>query len=125
MYNLRYWGYIHERARLIKSDGCTDVPDFYLACCEEHDIHYYYARRINPVTGELDVPITFDEANSRLRVCIQTRSVFRWFNPWSWSRYFGTRYFGRCAWNKHRKREADALANTQVTNISGDTSQRD
>lgn len=105
MFNLRYWGYVHEWATKINSDGCTVVVDWYLPCCEEHDVHYYFARTINEVSGELNGPITFDDANTRLRQCIQHRSKLGVFNPISWIRWWGVKDFGRHAWNRHRERE--------------------
>jgi len=37
--NEAYWGPLRARAKALGSDGCTGVPDWYLDCCLEHDVH--------------------------------------------------------------------------------------
>lgn len=92
-----YWLLVQQWAKQYKSDGCTGVMDFYVEACWEHDYHYRYG--VTLLTHE---PITFEQANSRLREAIQMRSKLRWFSPISWTRYFGVKEFGRGIWNKHR-----------------------
>jgi hypothetical protein len=93
-----YWGRIKQWAKDHKSDGCTGVKDFYVESCHEHDYHYRYG-----VTLYGD-PISFCQANARLRQVIQMKSKLRWFSPVSWGRYLGTTVLGITIWNGHRKR---------------------
>ena len=88
-----YWVMIRRKARALKSDGCTGVPDFYLDCCLEHDIHYRTGKTLG---GK---PLTRAQADARLRRCIQSRSVFGWFSPMSWWRWAAVRLFGSRAFH--------------------------
>lgn len=38
--NEAYWVPLRARAKALGSDGCTGVPDWYLDCCLEHDVHW-------------------------------------------------------------------------------------
>lgn len=79
---------VKAKALELGSDGCTGVPDVYLHCCYEHDIH---CKTHHTMRG---VPISSAEAAQRFRDCIQAHSSFRWLNPLSWWRWFGVRRFG-------------------------------
>lgn len=93
-----YWRLIGRWA-LGNSDGCTGVPDFYVEACWEHDYHFRYGMTL---FGD---PITFTEANDRLRQAIQMRSRLRWFSPLSWTRYLGVSTpIGKKLWDEHRER---------------------
>lgn len=94
--NTLYWAAVKEWAK-DHSDGCTAVKDWYIEACWEHDFHYRYG-----VTLYGD-PISFSEANGRLREAIQMRSKLRWFSPLSWTRWLGVNSFGKCLWDKARK----------------------
>lgn len=86
-----YWVAVYARARQLKSDGCSGVPDLYVECCWEHDLAY---RTGHTLTCE---PITRVEADAEFRRCIQARSRLRRFSPVSWVRWVGVRVFGRWA----------------------------
>lgn len=79
-----YWQKVRELAKELKSDGCTGVPDFFLDCCFEHDVHW---RSGVTLDGN---PISQMEANRELRRCIQSRSKFGFFSPLAWERFIGT-----------------------------------
>jgi hypothetical protein len=100
-----YWDAVRRKAQEIKSDGCTVVADIYVDCCFEHDIHFYFGRKISPTTGEIEEnPISFLEANATLRNCIMKHSRFGRWSPLAWIRYIGvTTVFGLKIWNRHRK----------------------
>ena len=97
--NAIYWGWVKSWAKT-HSDGCTGVPDRFVAACHEHDYHYKYA-----VTLFGD-PITFDEANTRFRKAIQMRSRMGRFSPLAWIRFEGVNAFGRRIWDRHRAANA-------------------
>lgn len=80
----------------IKSDGCTDVPDFYVSACEEHD---FYFRTRHDFSGKI---ISFKEANRRFRLRIQKQSKFGVWSPLSWIRWAGVSLFGRNAWKRNQ-----------------------
>ena len=76
-----YWRQVRKFAADLESDGCSGVPDFYLECCLEHDIHYRTHQRLD------GTPITKDEADAMLRSCIQRRSLAGALSPmatWRW-----------------------------------------
>lgn len=79
---------VKAKALELGSDGCTGVPDIYLHCCYEHDIH---CKTHHTLRG---VPISSAEAARRFRRCIHAHSSFRWLNPLSWWRWAGVRKFG-------------------------------
>jgi hypothetical protein len=89
-----YWARVRRRAKELKSDGCSGVPDFHLDCCLEHDIAY---RTGHTVDGE---PLTRAEADARLRRCIQKDSSLGVLDPMSWWRWAGVRLFGASSWWK-------------------------
>jgi hypothetical protein len=98
-----YWGLVKQRARELKSDGCSCVPDFYVEACYEHDVHY---RTHETVYGE---PISKAEADATLRsriVSMATKNLS--WNPKTWGnltgypmslwRWAGVRLFGTHSW---------------------------
>lgn len=92
-----YWEQVSKKATEIASDGCTGVVDFYLSCCQRHDIHY----RLHV---DLDgTPITREKADAMFRECIQQNSRLKKLSPMSWIRWAGVRLFGSKAW-KHREK---------------------
>lgn len=95
-----YWGRLREWAGL-HSDGCTGVPDFHVECCWEHDYHFRYGKTLD---GE---PITFEEANTQFRRCIQSRSRFGRLSPMSWWRWLGVRWGGKAKWDEYRRKEQE------------------
>ena len=78
-----YWERVAKRAEELESDGCTSVPDFYLPCCQEHDIAW---RTGATVDGE---PQSTPQANTRFRHCIQEHSRLGVCSPMAWWRYWG------------------------------------
>lgn len=75
-----YWLLVRARAEQVKSDGCSDSPDFAIECCYEHDIHW---RTGKTIWGQ---PLTENEANARLERCERSRSWFArrfGFSPWA------------------------------------------
>lgn len=107
-----YWDWVKSECKVIGSDGCSKVPDFYLAACQQHDCSYYYAK--DPVdayrhyrTGSADpwkdaTPITKAQADAAFRKEIQERSIIGVFSPLSWWRWAGVKWFGKKAWNSHK-----------------------
>jgi hypothetical protein len=79
--NSWYWVKLRRRAKELKSDGCTGVPDFYLDACYEHDVHW---RTGHTLDGQR---ISTRQANLRFRLVIQDRSPFGRFSPMSWWRW--------------------------------------
>ena len=92
-----YWKKVAHKAIDLESDGCTGVPDFYIECCYEHDIHY---RTHKTLEGQ---DITRAEADKQLRECIQSKSKLGIFNPMSWWRWLGVRLGAKTAWEKENK----------------------
>jgi len=93
MMNEQYWQRVRIRARELRSDGCTGVPNFYKDCCLEHDIAYRTGRDID---GR---PVTREEADKQLRDCIQARSLFGKWSPMSWWRYWAVRWLAGRSWH--------------------------
>lgn len=77
----KYWRTVRSKAKKLKSDGCTGVPDFYLECCLEHDIHYRTHKKMDGTR------ITKAQADKTLKECIQSRSIFGRYSPMAWWRY--------------------------------------
>lgn len=65
----------------IKSDGCTDVPDFYVEECIKHDFYY---RTHHDFSGKL---IRKQTADLLFRQGIQNKSNLGKFSPLSWERW--------------------------------------
>ena len=79
--------------KFIDSDGCTDVPDFYLNGCTQHDFWYRTHRNFD------GTPITKQEADKGLEQYVWKHSWFGHFSPLAWWRYRGLRMFGKRAWD--------------------------
>lgn len=113
MKKMLYWDWVKSEAIDIKSDGCSDVPDFHLKCCLEHDLSYWYAKcpksAFNSyLLDEDDIwlrakSLKQSDADARFRRCIQQDSIFGRFSPMSWWRFFALKIFGGKAWSQHRK----------------------
>lgn len=86
--NAAYWQAVRRVAASLHSDGCSVVSELYHDCCLEHDIHYRTQRQLD---GKF---ITRSEADKQFRVCMQSRSPFKWFSLVSWIRWAGVRIFG-------------------------------
>lgn len=95
--NAWYWRTVGHIAKAIKSDGCTGVPDFYKKSCLEHDIH---TRCHTTIWG---TPITEDDAAWVLHRRIQQWSMFGWFSPMSWWRWWVLHRFVHGPWNEGGK----------------------
>lgn len=78
----------------IKSDGCTDVPDFYVEECIKHDFYY---RTHHDFSGRL---IRKKDADIRFRRGIQNKSNLGVMSPISWERWLGVALFGTKAWER-------------------------
>ena len=105
-----YWALIEQWAKAHKSDGCTKSPDFgwCIYACYEHDAHFRYGMTL---FGE---PITFEQANTRLRQCIQIWSPLprglKWLSPAAWTYWrFVSSPIGRHIWDAHRDRKSTRL----------------
>jgi len=83
------WAIVHRNATEQQSDGCTDVPEFYHACCELHDTFYRTGRSWRD--GE---PVTRREADAALRDCIRGCSRFGFWSPMALWRWVAVRLFG-------------------------------
>lgn len=86
--NLDYWQRVRARAHALGSDGCTKVPDFYVDCCYEHDVH---VRTGLTLQGQA---LTKADADARFRQCIQQHSPLGRLSPLSWWRWAGVRLYG-------------------------------
>jgi hypothetical protein len=86
---------IDKITAFVCSDGCTGVPDFYRWACVVHDFFYRTHRDFN---GNA---ITKAQADKWFRVLIQQKSLFKLFNPMSWWRWLGVKYFPQAqkAWD--------------------------
>ena len=89
-----YWSDVHARAKELKSDGCTGVPDYLVWTCLEHDAHFRTHKMID------GTPIDFATANYVFRVRIEQGSGLGVFSPVAWWRWAGVSVFGRKAWGK-------------------------
>lgn len=83
---------VERIAAILKADGCTGVPDFYLLGCLEHDIAYRthcdpWGRPLNKRTADM-----------RLRWYISMRSVFDGYSPMAWWRWLAVKWWGKKAW---------------------------
>lgn len=85
---------IERISKAIKSDGCSNVPEFYHPGCVMHDFWY---RTHQDFSGET---ITKAEADKRFRLYIQSKSKFGRFSPMSWWRWLGVKWFGQKAWSE-------------------------
>ena len=88
-----FWETVRRLALAAGSNGCTGVPDFYAYNCWLHDLHYRFG---HDLSGR---PLSRDDADRRLRLGIQARSLFGILSPMSWWRWFGVRLFGGRSWN--------------------------
>ena len=77
----RYWERVRDKAAELGTDGCTGATGAFLDCCLEHDVHWRTGKTLD---GK---PITKQEANTRLRACIQSRSIFGFYSPLAWWRW--------------------------------------
>ena len=79
----------------IKSDGCSGVPDIYVAECIKHDFYY---RTHHDFSGKL---IRKTEADRLFRIGIQLKSKLGVFSPLSWGRWLGVTFLPQAhrAWN--------------------------
>lgn len=91
-----YWSDIRLWADMLKSDGCTGVPDWMLWTCLEHDCHYR-SHHLSPLYG--GQPLGKAEADYILRVRMQQSSAWGVFYWRSWVRWAGVWAFGRKAWS--------------------------
>ena len=96
-----YWQRVKAHAKILRGDGCTDVPDFWFRkCCDEHDIHY---RTHQMEDGQ---PVTKAEADAKLRGCIRSNSPLRYvglsaLSPLALIYWGGVRLFGGHAWDNN------------------------
>lgn len=102
--NNEYWILVKQKARELKSDGCSGVADFYIDACYEHDIHY---RTWKTVLGQ---DITKAQADWLLGVRIRQMATknLDW-NPRTWGnllgypmsiwRWLGVSVFGGASWH--------------------------
>ena len=106
-----YWERVRDEAGRIGSDGCTMALGAYKDCCFEHDIAY---RCGCTVDGRC---LTKDEADRRFRACIQSHSVFGWYSPIAWARFWILKWHGQKAWDENaeiraeEQRRREAFAN--------------
>lgn len=78
---LKYWEWVEEQAKLIKSDGCTHALELARKCCWEHDLAFYYGRdpRHAYTCGWRRADkIGFVETNNRLGGCLPWWLKYRW-----------------------------------------------
>lgn len=99
-YDKLYWSEVRAKATVLKSDGCSGVPDWLVWTCWEHDIH---TRTHKMVDG---TEIDFETAAYVFRRRIQQGSPLPpWMNflsPSSWWRWGGVRFSpqSKRAWAK-------------------------
>lgn len=111
-----YWKRIRDEADRLGTDGCTMAGPLFRDCCKRHDCEW---RTGVTIDGD---PITYEESNERFLACMQSRSIFGYYTPVGWVRYWLVRSrFGQKAWDDNaecRKREA---ARRQQRDRSGDS----
>ena len=110
---LLYWDWIKEEARRIKSDGCSNVPDFHVDACWEHDLSYWYAKCPRSaykhycdgvgLYWSVADSLSRGEADAQFRRRHQERSVFGKGSPMALWRWAGVRLGGWKPWSNHRK----------------------
>lgn len=93
-----YWIRLKQWAFDTKSDGCSDVPDFYVECCWQHDRGYQTGENIDGVKYPNRKAI-----DDEFRKCMQDRSIFGRFSPMSWWRWAAVRLFGWMPWRSEAK----------------------
>jgi len=99
-----YWKEVAKKAKLLDTDGCSGVPDWFGWTCHEHDIHYRTHKTI------ANVKITKEESDYTLKVrCHQSKSLLKkrskvlpqWAIPYlikpiawvvGWGRWIGLTY---------------------------------
>lgn len=92
--NRDYWQRVRARAAALGSDGCTKVPDLYVDCCYEHDVHVRTGLTLH---GQA---MTKADADARFRQCLQQHSPLGVLSPLSWWRWAGVRVYG---WLQQRR----------------------
>lgn len=94
---MKYWEWVEEQAKRIKSDGCTHALELARRYCWEHDLAFYYGRDPRHaywVGWDLADPIGFLETNSRFRKGL----------PWYLKyRFLAVSVAGYPLWRRHRK----------------------
>lgn len=91
--NPDYRTLVRQKAKGLKSDGCSGVLDFHRDGCLEHDIAYRTGK------DPLGEAISRAEADKRLRWYIQIHSRFGGASPMAWWRWAGVRLLGRKSWD--------------------------
>ncbi len=85
----RYWQRVNDAADAIGTDGCSFVGPAFRDCCKRHDLEYRTGKTID---GGL---VSKHEADRRFLACMQSRSIFGWYTPMGWIRYWAVSRWGR------------------------------
>lgn len=86
-----YWQRVKELAAKEGVNGCTGVMNLHSHCCDEHDLHLLYRRRLSD-----DTPIDNKKwADLRWRACVMRSSLLGAWSPYAWLGYWAIRRFGR------------------------------
>ena len=91
--NPRYANRVIAIGRLLNSDGCSGVPEYYYLGCVEHDIAYRTGK--DPFGNVL----VKQEADRRFRWYMQAKSWFGRLSPMSWWRWFAVDKVGKHSWD--------------------------
>lgn len=98
-WDLEYWGNVRAFAKLLKSDGCSGVPDTFKWTCLEHDVHY----RTHHLVG--GTSLSKQDADYILRIRVQQTQMSLLKYPISWIRWLGVAVIFRKvslkAWNTY------------------------
>jgi hypothetical protein len=111
-----YWWLMSEKARELKSDGCTYVNEWNQRCCLQHDVHYRtgYHWKLKLWWDHMGLPnaelvrngcITRKMADEIFYQCNRAMSPSLWGRMRARVRYLGVRSTGWRPWNRYRKED--------------------
>lgn len=116
-HNLTFKDWVQQEAQLINADGCSKATGVYKFRCRIHDLEYYYGKDAtdayqNYVSGQLNYwnnakKIERKDADNHFIRGMRDDSTVGFFDPFAFWRII-IKPFGKGAWNKHRKREAES-----------------
>lgn len=117
--HLSFLDWVVQEAALIGSDGCSFATGMRRICCQIHDLEYFYGKSAasayrryregwEDYWGNAE-PTTRAICNRDFIDCNRRESWLGFWSPIAFIRQL-VKPLGRRAWDRHRKREADALS---------------
>lgn len=88
-----YWQQVRDEADRLGTDGCSLASAAFRDCCRRHDVEYRTGCYVLT-----DTPITRKDADRRFLACMQNQSIFGYWSPMAWTRYWAVRWFGGSSW---------------------------